>query len=125
MDTKVELLIKRKCDLDALLSFLKSTSIEIINVKEPEQSDPIFTQYNYIPTPEFKRICGSEYLNSKGHISIQSAFQYIINYARINELINEGNIELDAYLKDALHTDLKSINMYKINSFLMKLFKKV
>ena len=125
MNTKVELLIKHQSDLESLLSFIKTTSINVVNISEPEQSDPVFSQYNYIPTPEFKRICGSEYLNSKGHISIQSAFQYIMNYARINELINEGNIELDSYLKDALHTDLKSINIYKINTFLSKLFKKV
>ena len=127
METTILLTVKSQADLDALYSFLKTTSIEhkIQTYNETSVADPEFNQYIYAPTSDFKSFCGAENMNKFGHVSLQSAYDLIIMYAKNNGLYDYPYIDIDSVLKDILGLSEHSISACDLVPLLKKLFKKI
>lgn len=128
METTILLTIKSQADLDALYSFLKMTSIEHKVQTYTETSvvdDPDFKQYIYSPSSNFKSFCGAENMNRFGHVSLKSAYDLIIMYAKNNGLYDYPYIDIDTVLKEALSVTEHSISTVDLVPLLKKLFKKI
>ena len=127
METTILLTIKSQSDLDALYSFLKTTTIEykVQTYTEASVADPEFKQYVYAPTSDFKSFCGAENMNKFGHVSLQSAYDLIIMYAKNNGLYEYPYIDIDSVLKEALSVNEHSISVSDLVPLLKKLYKKI
>jgi hypothetical protein len=128
METTILLTIKSQADLDALYNFLKTTSIEQKVQTYTETSvvdDPEFNKYIYSPSSDFKSFCGAENMNKFGYVSLQSAYNLIIVYAKNNGLYDYPYIDIDSVLKEALSVNDHSISVSDLAPLLKKLFKKI
>ena len=127
METTILLTIKSQADLDVLYSFLKTTSIEhkVQTYTESSVDEPEFKQYIYAPTSDFKSFCGAENMNKFGHVSLRSAYDLIIMYAKNNGLYDYPYIDIDTVLKEALSVTEHSISTVDLVPLLKKLFKKI
>jgi hypothetical protein len=127
METTILLTIKSQADLDALYSFLKTTSIDnkVQTYTDTSVDEPEFKQYIYSPTSEFKSFCGAENMNKFGHVSLRSAYDLIITYAKNNGLYDYPYIDINVTLRDALGVTEHSISVSDLVPLLKKLFKKI
>jgi hypothetical protein len=126
MDLKVTLTIHNDYELISLLEFLKGSSITSDYIPNPLFIDNYeYTKFRYIPTAELKYFCGSENLNQKGCISIQSIVECIIKYAKQNKLLSPLYIELDSKLREILKTELHEIKITSLPSYIMNLLERV
>jgi hypothetical protein len=124
MKVEIKLEITRQVDFDNLMLFLKETSVKhsILTV----ESVPLLeSSAHYIPTPQFKTFCGSEYLTSKGYISLNSAKEFILFYAKKNNLYFQTYIELSPILRTALSTELNTLLISDIDTELVRIFRTI
>jgi hypothetical protein len=127
-ETRILLTLNSTEDYSKLNEFLKGTDIhsKLISVHEaPDIANPEIHKYIYDPNPGFKEFCGKEWLNYKGHISLHSAMDAVVMYAKHRFLILDTHIELDERLRDALDTDSHEITIMELQDYLTSLFKKI
>lgn len=87
--------------LSALLSFCQQQRIAYDPIS-PLPSLNLGTN-NKTPLPGFKELCGAPWLNQKGQISEQGAFEFLIFYVKLNGLRQvDGTIQLDPPLQSLL-----------------------
>lgn len=126
MEISMLLTITKKEDLTALHEFLKMTSIQtkVVSHTDVEQVEPDLKAFNYLPTASFKEFCGAEHLNKVGHISLESAYNLILNYTKRRGQYQYPYIDIDKYLAEALSISEHSLLISELMSHLKKIFIK-
>jgi len=125
METIINLTITNNEDLDKLYNFLKGTNIQM---KVLHSNMVLMTsemkKYDYIPTEEFKNFCGSENLNRDGYISISSAYNFVILYAKQRSIYFPTHIDLDKTLIEVLKTNHHTLKHSELMDIIINLFKR-
>jgi hypothetical protein len=130
MEIVLNLTIVKQEEYDNLISYLNQTTIKVkqlsynvgpTTILNPEE----ITSFIFIPNNEFKIFVGSENMNQYGYISLRSAYELIINYAKNNSLYFDSYIELNNHLSDALKLDKKSILISELYNHLLHIFRRV
>ena len=129
MEAKFVLTITNEEDMAKIATFVKETSISanLISYNRAPSlnlSPHEMNEYKYIPNSEFKAFCGSENMNQYGHISLHSAYNVVVNHARIHDLLFHSHIDLDKTLSEALKSDNHSILISELLTMLVNLFTK-
>jgi hypothetical protein len=124
MDTQILLKVSSIADLQKLNEFLETTSIpyKIVSSNAPYGLTDHY--YTYKPTQEFKDFCGGECLNRYGLISLTSAKELILQYAKRQGLHNATTILLDDTLKNILKTVDREISHEDVYQLIKGLFSK-
>ena len=127
MEISMLLTITKKEDLNALHEFLKMTSIQtkvVSHTDTAEQLEPDLKTFNYLPTASFKEFCGAEHLNKLGYISLESAYNLILNYTKRRGQYQYPYIDIDSHLSDALGMTEHSLLISELMAHLKKIFVK-
>lgn len=124
MDTQILLKVSSLSDLEKLNAFLESTSISSKIVSSNASPDLNDHLYIYTPTQVFKDFCGSECLNRYGCISLSSAKEMVLHYAKRNGLYNATTILVDHTISKILNTNEREISHEDVYTNLKSLFKK-
>ena len=127
MEISILLTITKKEDLSALHEFLKMTSIQtkvVSHTDTAEHIEPDLKAFNYVPTASFKEFCGAEYLNKLGHISLESAYNLVLNYTKRRGQYQYPYIDIDKYLAEALSISEHSLLISNLIAHLKQIFVK-
>jgi len=128
MEAKLILTISNKAEYERLGEFLKGTTIQaklLSYITEPtvSLSDEELRSFKYLPNPGFKAFCGSENLNAQGYISLEAAYNLVLEYGKGNSLYYQTHIDLDRTLAEALNSEKHSILISDLLPTFVSLFK--
>jgi hypothetical protein len=128
MEAKLILTISNKAEYERLGEFLKGTTIQaklLSYITEPtvSLSDEELRSFKYLPNPDFKTFCGSENLNAQGYISLEAAYNLVLEYGKGNSLYYQTHIDLDRTLAEALNSEKHSILISDLLPTFVSLFK--
>jgi len=124
MDTQILLKVISVSDLEKLNAFLESTAISSKIVSSNATPEMIDHFYSYKPTQEFRDFCGGECLNRYGLISLNSAKELVLHYAKRNTLYNSTTIVLDQTLTKILNSSERELSHEDVYNRIKELFKK-